>query len=181
MTKFLDQRINKPGGIEIVQKEVVSPGKDSYTLDDIGANEKRNRTQNTSGTTLTAYIFFADGSYSLDNGNSKVVGFAYGTSSIVVFEKTINEFSGGLSQPSRPNLETIVLNHEFGHTLGLVNRGTPLQSAHVDASHANHCNNENCLMYYQAEAGELAGDMLGAGVSTLDAACIADLRANGGK
>jgi predicted Zn-dependent protease len=178
---FLGQRINKPQGIEVMIKEVVSPGNAAYSLTDITAHENASRTQHASEKTLTAYVFFVDGAYSANSGNSSVLGFAYATSSIVIFEKTVQDFSGGISQPSTSSLETIVLNHEFGHTLGLVNRGTPLQSAHVDAAHANHCNNPDCLMYYEAETSDLAGNLPGRGVSSLDAACIADLKANGGK
>lgn len=40
---FLDQRINKPEGIEITEKEEPSPGKVSYSLSDIEANENASR------------------------------------------------------------------------------------------------------------------------------------------
>ena len=84
--------------------------------------------------------------------------------------------------PSLEVLETTVVNHEFGHLLGLVNAGSPLQSDHQDTEHGKHCTEQDCLMYYTAETGEGIINMLSGGsVPSLDAQCIADLQANGGK
>jgi hypothetical protein len=64
--------------------------------------------------------------------------------------------------------------------LGLTNLGTPMQTNHEDASHPKHCNNEDCLMYWQADGSGLLGMMVGGNVPQLDANCLADLQANGG-
>ena len=72
--------------------------------------------------------------------------------------------------------------HEFGHILGLTNLGSDLQSNHEDASHPKHCNVESCLMFWAAETGSGIGNMISNGSAPqLDAQCIADLQANGGK
>jgi hypothetical protein len=178
---FLQQRLNKSGGITIVQNEIASPGKLSYSIDDIKNIEYANRSQNTNKKTLTAYFFFADGHYAGNSGSSKVLGIAYGGSSMVIFEETIKEYSGGVTQPAVSTLETTVVNHEFGHILGLVNNGTSMHVAHQDSANGRHCDNQNCLMYYTAETSDIVANLLGSGIPGLDANCINDLRVNGGK
>jgi hypothetical protein len=181
LKSFLEKRLNKPAGITIIQTEIASPGKTVYTFDEVKAIEKANRTQEAHDKTIAAYILFLNGDYSENSGSSKILGFAYGSSSMTIFEKTIKEFSGGIGKPSLSSLETTVLNHEFGHTLGLVNRGTPMQSQHLDAANDKHCANTKCLMYYSAETNHGVGGLMGGGIPALDSACIADLRGNGGK
>lgn len=178
---FLEQRLNKPEGITILQSEIESPGRSVYTVDDVRAVEKNNRVHVTKGKTLTSYLFFADGEYAGNNGSSKVLGIAYGGSSMVIFESTIQNFSGGITQPPRATLETTVTEHEFGHVLGLVNNGTPMQSSHQDEPHGKHCSNANCLMYYTAETSDIVANIIGGNVPVLDNKCLEDLRANGGK
>jgi predicted Zn-dependent protease len=103
---------------------------------------------------------------------------------MVIFEKTIQDLSGNtLSQPSREKLETVVMNHELGHILGLVNIGTNMVTPHQDpdASHGRHCENTSCLMYWGVETGNVAQNLLGTGMPQLDQNCLNDLKANGGK
>jgi len=178
---FLNARLHKPAGISVVKGNIPSPGVASYSLDRIEDIESAHRTQYSRGRTLTAFIFFADAGYSGDGSSAKTLGIAYGLTSMVIFEKTIHDYSGGLTQPSRTVLETTVAHHELGHILGLVNNGTPLQSSHQDVAHDRHCNNSNCLMHYVAETSDIVANLLGGNIPQLDAACIEDLRANGGK
>jgi hypothetical protein len=178
---FLQQRLNKTAGITIIQNALSPTGKSAYSVADVQNIENANRTQKTSGKTLTAYFFFADGDYAGNSGNSKVLGFAYGSSSMALFEKTIKEYSGGVTQPSVTVLETTVLLHEFGHTLGLVNNGTSMQLAHQDATHGKHCDDQNCLMYYTAETSDIIANIVSGNIPTLDTHCLDDLKANGGK
>ncbi len=178
---FLSQRLNKSGGITIIQTPVSSPGNSSYSLDAIKNTENAFRTQNTNGTTLTACFFFADADYASNSGSSKVLGIAYGNSSMCIFEKTIREFSGGLTQPSATTLETTVILHEFGHILGLVNNGTPMQAQHQDAANGKHCDDKNCLMYWSVETSDVVANILGSNIPALNSKCLDDLRANGGK
>jgi len=179
---FLQAQLNKPAGISVTSKVVASPGKSVYSFTDIQAFESRNRTQLTKDKTLTAYVFFADGDYAETvNSSSKVLGIAYGKGSIAIFEKTIKSFSGGLTQPPSSTLETTVLEHEFGHILGLVNNGSAMQTLHQDEAHGHHCTNTNCLMYYQAETSDVIANLTGGNVPFLDSNCNNDLKANGGK
>ncbi len=178
---FLQARLNKPSGVTVMQSTVASPGKTVYTLDDIKSIENAERKQKPSGTTLTAFLLLVDGDYAGNSGSSKVLGLAYTTSSMSLFEKTVYEFSGGVGKPSVATLETTVIEHEFGHILGLVNNGTPLQSSHQDSANGKHCTNQNCLMYFNVETSDVVANLLGGSVPAVDAACLADLQGNGGK
>ncbi len=178
---FLQQRINKPGGIEIIYTTIEPSSKTVYTIDDIRNIEKANRTIKNNESTLSAYILFLDGEYSQNTENLKTLGVAYGPSSLAIFENAIRDLSGGLGQPSITSVETTVTEHEFCHVFGLVNNGTALTSAHQDAAHGKHCNNTNCLMYYATETSDIINNLLGNNIPSLDQNCINDLKANGGK
>jgi hypothetical protein len=181
LKNFLDQRINKPNGIEIVYTVMNATGKQVYTMEDIRALEKYSRTKNPNGNDLAAYLFFIDGDYNGNSGNLKTLGLAYGPTSMVIFEKTIKDLSGGIGQPSVMSVETTVAEHEFGHILGLVNNGTGMVNAHQDEPNGKHCNNSNCLMYWATENNNLISNLIGNNIPTLDGNCALDLKANGGK
>jgi hypothetical protein len=177
LISFLNTLINKPSGITVSQQQVSASGKTTLTLNDIGTIEQQNRTAFNSGSQITVYLLVADAAYT----DANVLGVAFRNTSVCLFGKTIHNNSGAIGQVSRNKLETTVLEHEFGHLLGLVDLGSNMQTAHKDASHGNHCNNNNCLMYYASETTDLLGFLLTGNVPTLDANCISDLHANGGK
>ncbi|MBA2248843.1 MAG: hypothetical protein H0W12_01470 [Chitinophagaceae bacterium] len=177
LTAFLNNLVNKPSGIQIIQKQIAASGKSSLSLNDIATIEKNNRTAYTNGSQEAIYILLADAAYSDPN----VFGVAYRNTSVSLFGKTIFDNSGNIGQVNRTKLETTVLNHEFGHLLGLVDIGSPMQTNHKDAAHGNHCSNTNCLMYYASETTDLLGFLITGSIPSLDANCHADLHANGGK
>ncbi len=180
---FMEQRLNKPEGITIKQTQVPASGKATYTVNDIADIEGQHREEYTTPDQLAIYFLFAD-SHSAENTSSgKVLGQAYWNTSMVVYEKTVQDLSGDLTQPSQTALETVILNHELGHILGLVNVGTEMVTNHQDSdsSHGAHCNNTNCLMYWGVETGDVVKNLLGGNIPQLDQNCINDLRNNGGK
>ncbi|HTA61586.1 MAG TPA: peptidase [Bacteroidia bacterium] len=183
LVSFLTARINKPNGISITKKEIPAPNMGaSYNLSQVQDIELANRKMITSGSTITAYILYLDKEYTgTVSSQGKVLGINYQSSSIVMFESTIAQFSGGLTQPSRSLLETTVVEHEFGHVLGLVNNGTAMLNAHQDVANGKHCNNTACLMYYAVETSDVVKNLLGSSPPDLDANCQNDLRTNGGK
>ncbi len=179
---FLDARLHKSGGIEIELKEIESPGQAIYSIADIKNLEDGLRTAYNSGNKITVFGLFIDGGYSENTDNGSVLGVAYRNTSFVLFEETIKSFSGQPLAPSTTVLETTVLNHEFGHLMGMVNAGTPLQNNHQDTAHGRHCTNENCLMYWSAETGEGLLNMISGGtIPEFDDLCLEDLQTNGGK
>jgi hypothetical protein len=182
LSTFLSNRLNKSGGISLVYTEISAQGKTKYSLDDIRNIESENRSAYTDDKTIATYFLFLDGEYSENSGNAKVLGIAYYNTSMVIFEKTIKDLSGGFGEPSTNKLESTVINHEFGHILGLVNIGSPMQNNHQDVPHGAHCDNGDCLMNWTAETGDAVGNLIGgAPVPSLDPNCLNDLKANGGK
>ncbi|MDZ7849102.1 MAG: hypothetical protein U5L96_21590 [Owenweeksia sp.] len=70
----------------------------------------------------------------------------------------------------------------MGHLMGLVNTGTPMVNGHEDGSHVDHCNDDQCLMYWAVQSADAIGNLLGnSNPSSLDSQCRADIKANGGK
>ena len=179
---FLQARLNKPVGITIVDESLVSPGQSSYSLDDVRRIEGSSRKLASTGTQMTAYFLFLDGSSTSDSSNGQILGTAYAPTSMVIYEKTIQALSGTpVTQPSTAVLESTVLEHEFGHLLGLVNTGTTPQVQHQDNPHGAHCSNNACLMYWNVDTSGIIGNLLGGTIPSLDADCLHDLQANGGK
>ena len=177
LQNLLSTLINKPGGINIITKEIPSAASTQLSMSQILDIENNNRTAFTIGDQFAVYILFTNGNFTDNN----VLGAAYRNSSMVVFGKNIQDNSGGIGQPSRVKLETTVMEHEFGHVLGLVDIGSAMQTNHKDATHGNHCNNSNCLMHYTADTRDILGFLITGNTPSFDANCLADLRANGGK
>lgn len=175
---FLEQRVNKPGGISIhIDDAISSPQNNSFTSEEIYALEQQHRDYYSEDNTIAAYFLILDGAYEREN----VLGVAYLNTSMALFEDVIRQNTGGFGQPSAATVEASVLMHEFGHILGLVNIGTDAVQAHEDAENEAHCNVESCLMYWAIQTTDLMGNLTGGEIPDLDAQCIQDLQANGGK
>jgi hypothetical protein len=176
LQNYLIGLVNKPGGIRLSQRAIPASGKTVLTLAEIRELETNNRTVFSSGTSLGVFIIYTDGAYSEAN----TLGVAHKNTSIAIFGKTVHDNSGGVNQASRTKLETLTMEHEYGHLLGLVNLGSPMQVDHKDPA-TNHCNNSSCLMYYETQVGQMGGILVSGPVPSLDANCRNDLKANGGK
>ena len=174
---MLGALLNKPSGISIVTKEIPASPNTTLSIDDVIQVEKNNRTAFTNGSQLAVYILYTNGNYSDNN----VLGVAYKNTSVVLFGKKIQDNSGGIGQASRTKLVATVSEHELGHLLGLGDLGSAMQANHKDAAHGNHCNNSGCLMYYTSETSDILGFLITGNIPSLDASCLADLHANGGK
>ncbi|MFV8376192.1 membrane metalloprotease [Flavobacterium sp. LB1P62] len=182
LVSFLNARTYKPNGISIVKRAIPSTGKATFTDKDIVAIEDANRTKFNTSNQIAVWVFFTDGKSSTDTSTAVILGTAYRNTSLVIYEQTVHGLSDSSFEPNRSLLETTVITHELGHILGLTNLGTALQSNHEDTAHPKHCNVESCLMYWSSESGKGITNMVSGGSAPqLDAQCIADLRANGGK
>lgn len=175
LISFLNTYLNKPGGINFTLTQGSPADSANVAIPTAASMEDRHRTAFTSGSTIAVYIYFADAGYT---PQANVIGVAYRNTSIIVYEKSIQSKTGGFGQPGRTQIESGVMEHEFGHLLGLVNLGSPMVVAHEDGSNPHHCTNQNCLMYFQMES---TGLMNMSSIPVLDANCVNDLRANGGK
>ena len=178
---FLESRTFKPNGITFETRAISSPGNGPYSNAEIVAIEDANRTKFNTVNRIAVWAFFADSESESNTSSGVILGTAYRNTSFVIYEETIHDLSNSIYEPNRSVVEMTVINHEFGHILGLTNLGSALQSSHEDAEHIKHCNVETCLMYWTAETGFGLDNLMGGSVPQLDAQCIADLQANGGK
>ena len=176
LINFLNTYVNKPGGIQVVLQQIAASGKAVLTIDEIVNIEKKNRTAFTEKNMLAVHILITDGSFN----TSSILATSYWNTSFCVFGKTIEDNLNASGSLENSKLLTMLFEHEFGHLIGLVNQGSPTQTSHSDPSNRGHCINPDCLMYYDVEKSWVGGGS-NFNIPTLDAACQADLRANGGK
>lgn len=175
----LNERVSKPGGIEVRLGNAIAADRARYRADDLFEVERTHRQAKTSADTVSIWILFATRSAD-DSGNSKVIGVAYSGSSCAVFAATIRDEAGLLV--SADSVARIVLIHEAGHLMGLVNLGAPMMNPHEDTAHPKHSLNPDSVMYWQAESADLIGLLRGGRApDNFDADDIADLRAIGGE
>lgn len=180
MVELLQEITRKPGGIEIIEKEIPAEGQEYYTTEDIGDLEDRYREHYNEGNTLSVFFLVVDGSFMQDEEEFFTIGAAYRNTSMVLFGKRISENSGGFGRPARGTLETTAALHEMGHLLGLVNVGSEMITPHEDQEKEYHCDDDSCLMYWAVETDNVLR-FTPQTIPRLDENCRKDLRANGGR
>lgn len=163
------------------ERSVASSGKSPFSIEEIADIEKKERQQYNTGDEIVVWIYFADGKDEEDNNEKRTLGSAFRNTSIVVYEKSIENFANQRGAPSKEILEATTLEHEFGHLFGLVDLGAPLLSDHEDPENDHHCKVSGCLMNAELEFGSGIVDVVNNGVPELKDACLQDLQAAGGK
>jgi len=182
LKELINTVCNKPSGIRVVFKNIPAQGKAAYSIDDVKAIEDQYREEYTYREDIAVCFIFMDGPSGEDQGSSMVLGQAYYNTSMVIYERSLRDHSGGFGEPELYKLETTVINHEFGHILGLVNLGSAMYHSHQDPAHGSHCDQADCLMYWEVETGSVFDNLIGnAPIPVLDANCLKDLHENGGK
>lgn len=187
-TSFLQERTFKDN-INVVYRELPSPGLNEISIQQAAELEDENRTLYNEGNTLALYIYFTDAIAEGDDlqGGLVTLGAVYRNTSMIVYEQTVKFLGSQSSQITESDVETATLMHEFGHLLGLVNLGSPQVNTHDDPISPNHCIIDGCLMRAEIEFGQGMMGMLesmaakGEVVPILDSECILDLQANGGQ
>jgi hypothetical protein len=178
LADFLATRVNKPNGIVLqIEAPLQITQQATYTTAEVRAIEQAHRSVYTEGTTLGVHLLFLNGAF---DAQANVLGIAYNNTSMAIFEEQIEDHTGGALEPSQAIVEGTVANHEFGHILGLVANGSDMQVEHQDEPNGHHCDDPDCLMYYAVRTTDFLSNLLG-GMPDLDANCLADLAANGGK
>lgn len=167
--------------ITFIERQIATPSGAPYTIDEIRTIEADNRTSFNTENTISVFIFFANGDREGMEEGKITLGTAYQNTSMVIFEKTIQNNTQGFGAPDKSSIEITTLTHEFGHLFGLVDIGSEMQNNHLDPDSGGHCNVEGCLMRAQVEFSSGITGMLGNGIPDLGAECIADLQANGGR
>lgn len=173
---FLNERLHKKTVTVLSPSEIPAEGQSSYSATEVRNLEEGYRSEYSEENRLVAYLIILDGEYDKSN----VLGIAHYNTSMALFGETIQQASG-VGQNSRKVVEATVMRHEFGHILGLVDNGVDMQQEHKDEQNGNHCNNENCLMYYSVRTTDFFAVLLGGNIPALDDECLADLNGAGGK
>ncbi|MEM7186450.1 MAG: membrane metalloprotease [Bacteroidota bacterium] len=184
LRSFLQERLNKPQGINFVERQVPEQPNDPFSIEEIREIEDRLRTKYTEGDDIAVYVFFSNGSSTNDTQNRVTLGTAYRNTSIVIYERTLQVITK--KDPILlPRIESVTLQHEFGHMLGLTNiLNDDIHNNHEDTNNSKHCFVDDCLMYFEAvnvTRSRLDRMMSLGGIPELDPLCLEDLRAKGGK
>lgn len=175
--RFLNERVNKPEGITIVETVIDPPAGEPYSIEEIRTIENENRTKFTVDDQIAIYVFFANGNSLGDTSSSVTLGTAYRNTSVVIYQETLQ----GLDV-NRFLVEATTLRHEFGHLFGLVNiTNDDIHTDHEDPDNNKHCVVEDCLMFFASTIPSTIPDPMDSDVPQLDPLCIADLQAKGGK
>lgn len=177
LKSFLERRLNKTIITILEPTEIPSGGQDSYTASEIRDLEREHRNSFSSEGVLATYFLVADGEFAQAN----VLGIAHFNTSMAFFGKTINDTSGGINQPARHTIETIVMRHEFGHIMGLVSNGIDMQQDHQDSENGSHCTVEECLMYFSVRTTDFFANLFGGDIPELEHFCREDIAVAGGK
>ncbi|HVZ56040.1 MAG TPA: hypothetical protein VG870_05225 [Chitinophagaceae bacterium] len=174
---MLAKYLHKPGGFTVTASQIL-PSDPLFTLEGLKGIEDRNRTAFTQGTSLAVYVLVTNGYYTDD---SLIMATALRNTSVVLFGHCISDHAS--SNGEKMILESTALEHVFGHLMGLVDQGAPMQHNHKDPAFGYHCNNSQCLMYFGATDGNYVGQTWAYDnvVPVLDSNCVADIRAIGGK
>jgi hypothetical protein len=173
----LKEKLNKPAGIIVEEKQINPTLLTVFNLGDISGIESRNRTAYTSGDRMGAYILFISGTYYTSN----ILGLTYTNTSICYFGEPLKYFLSGGTPADKTNKLALLLLHEFGHLLGLVNIGSPMVVDHLDNNNGDHCNNNICLMHHTLEEITPNIERMLLNNPSFDKNCSDDLKANGGK
>ncbi|HEY5924279.1 MAG TPA: hypothetical protein VIV11_21525 [Kofleriaceae bacterium] len=155
---------------------------DELTIEDIVALGNIHRSAYNTETSRAYYVMFVSGYFADDTGPKHgVLGVSIGDT-IAMFKDVIRSTNIVVAPNVVRYVEQSTLIHELAHSIGLTDNGVPMVSPHKDAPHGAHCNNQDCVMFWQndgsADATRFVQQRLLTGSSILfDAPCLADVDA----
>ncbi|MHB1260767.1 MAG: hypothetical protein ACYC2H_03530 [Thermoplasmatota archaeon] len=181
--------VDKPDGIEIHDDETLPSRGGTWSQKDLLDYSAAHAQTPTSGKTVAIHLLFVDGAY--EQGNVLGATFSSETNSgrvvetgpIVIFSDVIRDgctpLNGCLTGTT--SIFEAVLVHEFGHAMGLVNNGIPMQRDHEDDAQPGHSTNQDSVMYYAVETTNVFNLFRGGPPTEYDVDDKADLCAAGGR
>jgi hypothetical protein len=170
LASVLRRELDKPGGVTIERGNEIAAGKSQWSLADLGALEKTNRSRHSRSGRATMWFGFVDGTFA---ANENALAVAFSASATAIFRDRINAATSSLVLA--PEIERSVLVHEAGHLLALVNIGYRSRFDHEDAQHPNHSNNPESVMYWAVEDISVRDLLRGGPPDDFDQADRADL------
>ena len=155
---------------------------EEITVADILALAAQHRDVHNTETSRSYYVIFVSGYFADDSGvRPGVLGISIGDQ-IAMFKDVIESTNIVVAPNVVRYVEQSTLIHELSHSIGLTNNGVPMVAPHEDAAHRPHCDNPDCVMFWQndgsSDATEFAQQKLLTGSSILfDDHCLADVDA----
>ena len=133
----------------VVGPAIEAPGQ-TWSARSIESLSRQTRDHATGGSTVTTHVLYLPGQY--EGGN--VLGVTIGFDIVAIFPDTIRSACNPLRLCflDEAEIEGAVLVHEFGHAIGLVDRGIPMVRPHEDADHEHHSSNRGSVMWWQVES-----------------------------
>lgn len=166
-------------------QDVGAVSDEELTVQDIANLVAAHRQTFSTATTRAYYVIFVSGHFADANGvQGAVLGISIGDT-ITMFKDVIKSTSI-IGEPNVVRyVEQSTLIHELSHSIGLVDNGIPMVTPHSDSAHRPHCDNPDCVMYWQndgsSDAAAFAQQKLLTGSSILfDDHCLADVDAQSG-
>lgn len=196
LTAGLGQLVDKPGGVEVVLDEQITPKEPSHgwTLAEVDRAEQETFNLQVDSDTIKMHVLFLDGHDARDTDDSQILGLSWANRNVVVFKERLGEVCSanagdtlrrrGLIEAACQQTELSIWTHEIGHVLGLVDNGLSMVEDHQDPEHPHHDHNDECVMYWAYDRAQAFlevrkrfiddedADPLG-----FDAACQADIAA----
>jgi hypothetical protein len=169
----LGPNVDKPDGITFATGGHIASGKSPWTKEDVLAASDQFQDHHTKGGTVVTHLLFLDGRYEQQN----VLGVTIGYRTIAIFPETIAGACSLLNACffAEEDILNAVLVHEFGHAMGLVNRGIPMVHDHEDPQSHGHSSNPNSVMTAELDSAASLGN-LNTIPNQYDADDVADMR-----
>lgn len=143
-------------------EELTDNSEERFTLEEIAAIAQKHQDTPNTDTQRVIYIVFLDGYSEDEQGKEEeVLGLSINNTNIVAVFKPIIETRSQLYPELAEQINVI---HEVGHAVGLVNSGVSMASNHLDTQSFagnSHCDNRDCVMYFEFELTEDVDDRLG--------------------
>ena len=170
LTTILRRELDKPDGISATVGNRITSSRSSWTIADLRALERANRSGHSGGSRATMWFGYVGGSFA-ENANALAVTFS--ASASVIFRDRIDD--AATSIVLEQGIERSVLLHEAGHMLALVNIGYRSRFNHEDPQHPYHSNNPDSVMYWAVEDISVRNILAGGPPDDFDDADRADL------
>lgn len=150
--------VNKPDGMEFQTNDQLPAEAGKVWSDaDVLAYARQHRSVQTGGTTVVTHLMFLSGRHATEG----VLAVTYDYDLIAVFPQVLRDSCTPLNLCTSPDpaLRAVLL-HEFGHALGLVNRGIAMVHPH-EATECNgrpddgHSSSTRSVMFCAVETREI--------------------------